>query len=123
MCEQLRFEKLARLFVLIRQCEIGRRIPQRILGFFETRRSGRTPEEAERAGVESTPEPANKANFRQRPLERLLGALLTSQSGISHLYQSGPRMKGTKSDWLVYNLNLLQVVLGQVQAELEGSRG
>jgi hypothetical protein len=22
-------------------------------------------------------------------------------------------MKGTKSDWLVYNLNLLQIVLGQ----------
>jgi hypothetical protein len=38
---------------------------------------------------------------------------LTSGPGISHLYQSGPRMKGTKSDWLVYNLNLLQVVLGQ----------
>jgi hypothetical protein len=77
-------------------------------------------EKAERAGVQSTPEPANKANFRQRPLERLLGALLTSQSGISHLYQSGPRMKATKSDWLVYNLNLLQVVLGQMQAELRG---
>jgi hypothetical protein len=29
-------------------------------------------------------------------------------------------MKGMKSDWLVYNLNLLQVVLGQVQAELRG---
>jgi hypothetical protein len=29
-------------------------------------------------------------------------------------------MKATKSDWLVYNLNLLQVVLGQVQAELRG---
>jgi hypothetical protein len=32
---------------------------------------------------------------------------LVRQSGISHLYQSGPRMKGAKSDWLVYNLNLL----------------
>jgi len=28
---------------------------------------------------------------------------LTRQSGISHPYQSGPRMKGTKSDWLVYS--------------------
>jgi hypothetical protein len=26
---------------------------------------------------------------------------------FSYLYQSGPRMTSTKSDWLVYNLNLL----------------
>src|SRR6516162_8712210 len=32
---------------------------------------------------------------------------------FSHPHQSGPRMKGRESDWLVYNLNLLQVVLGQ----------
>jgi hypothetical protein len=46
-------------------------------------------------------------NFTQRPPERLLRVVLTRQSGISNLYRSGPRMKGTKSDWRVNDLHFL----------------
>jgi hypothetical protein len=43
----------------------------------------------------------------ERVAWRYLGGALTRQSGISNPHQSGPRMKGANSDWLVYNLNLL----------------
>ena len=53
----------------------------------------RGPDDAERGGVKSTPNPAKQANSAQ--------CLLDLLPGKSHLYRSGPRLKGAKSDWLV----------------------
>ena len=68
----------------------------------------RGPEKAPWTRVKSKLDPGNHGFSPGAHRIGYLGGALTRQSGISYPYQSGPRMKGAKSDWRVNDLHVLE---------------